>query len=92
MTSTKRKFISLREKLTAVAVAFVAVEHEQITQRDRLISELDAVLCLLSQMLIQHAGRPDLVADIRERIDSTLDERLRLSVVRRNANRDSRLP
>jgi hypothetical protein len=49
-------------------------------RRARLISELDAILSLLSQMLVQHAARPDLVADIRERIDSTLDERLRLSV------------
>jgi len=80
MTTTKRKFISLREKLTAVAVAFVVVEEEQGLRRARLISELDAILSLLSQMLVQHADRRDLVADIRERIDSTLDERLRLSV------------
>ena len=55
-----------------------AVAVDQARLRSRLISELDGVLALLSQMLVQHASRADLVADIRERIDSTLDERLRL--------------
>lgn len=78
ITSTKRKFLSLREKLLAVSDAFEAVERAQEVARDRLISQLDAVLCLLGQMLVQHEGRVEVARDIRDRIDSTLDERNRL--------------
>jgi len=79
MTPTKRKFISLREKLLAVSDAFESVEQAQEAARDRLIGQIDAVLGLLGQMLEQHEGRAEVVRDIRDRIDSTLDERLRLS-------------
>jgi hypothetical protein len=37
-------------------------------------------------MLEQHEARVEVARDIRERIDSTLDERLRLSVVGGGAN------
>jgi hypothetical protein len=92
MNDTKNRFVGLREKLTSLSDAFEAVERAQEEARDRLIGQIDAVLGLLGQMLEQHEARVEVARDIRERIDSTLDERLRLSVVRRNANRDSRLP
>ena len=79
MTTTKRKFLSLREKLLAVSDAFESVEQAQEAARDRLIGQIDAVLGLLGQMLEQHEGRAEVLRDIRDRIDSTLDERLRLS-------------
>ena len=92
MNDTKNRFVGLREKLTSLSDAFEAVERAQEEARDRLIGQIDAVLGLLGQMLEQHEARVEVARDIRERIDSTLDERLRLSVVRPNANRDSRLP
>jgi predicted small integral membrane protein len=82
MTTTKEKFVSLRERLTAAVEAREGLDRLEAMQGDmatRLMGECDAVLALLSQMLVQHAARPDLVRDIRERMDSTLDERLRLS-------------
>lgn len=78
MNDTKKRFVGLRDKLRALSDAFEAVERSQEEARDRLIGELDAVLALLGQMLVQHEGRVEVVRDIRERIDSTLDERLRL--------------
>jgi hypothetical protein len=92
MNDTKNRFVGLREKLTSLSDAFEAVERAQEEARDRLIGQIDAVLGLLGQMLEQHEARVEVARDIRERIDSTLDERLRLSMVRPNANRDSRLP
>jgi hypothetical protein len=92
MNDTKNSFVGLREKLTSLSDAFEAVERAQEEARDRLIGQIDAVLGLLGQMLEQHEARVEVARDIRERIDSTLDERLRLSVVRPNANRDRRLP
>jgi len=92
MNDTKNSFVGLREKMRSLSDAFEAVERAQEEARDRLIGQIDAVLGLLGQMLEQHEARVEVARDIRERIDSTLDERLRLSVVRRNANRDSRLP
>jgi hypothetical protein len=92
MNDTKNRFVGLREKLTSLSDAFELVDRAQEEARDRLIGQIDAVLGLLGQMLEQHEARVEVARDIRERIDSTLDERLRLSVVRPNANRDSRLP
>ena len=92
MNDTKNSFVGLREKMRSLSDAFEVVERAQEEARDRLIGQIDAVLGLLGQMLEQHEARVEVARDIRERIDSTLDERLRLSVVRRNANRDSRLP
>lgn len=92
MNDTKNRFVGLREKLTSLSDAFGSVERAQEEAQDRLIGQIDAVLGLLGQMLEQHEARVEVARDIRERIDSTLDERLRLSVVRRNANRDRRLP
>jgi len=92
MNDTKNSFVGLREKMRSLSDAFEAVERAQEEARDRLIGQIDAVLGLLGQMLEQHEARVEVARDIRERIDSTLDERLRLSMVRPNANRDSRLP
>jgi len=82
MNDTKNRFVGLREKLTSLSDAFEAVERAQEEARDRLIGQIDAVLGLLGQMLEQHEARVEVARDIRERIDSTLDERLRLSMVR----------
>ena len=92
MNDTKNSFVGLREKMRSLSDAFEVVERAQEESRDRLIGQIDAVLGLLVQMLEQHEARVEVARDIRERIDSTLDERLRLSMVRPNANRDSRLP
>lgn len=78
MNDTKKRFVGLRDKLRSLSDAFEAVERAQEEARDRLIGQIDAVLGLLGQMLEQHEGRAEVVRDIRERIDSTLDERLRL--------------
>ena len=80
MNDKKKRFVGLREKLTSLSDAFEVVERSQEEARDRLIGQIDAVLALLGQMLVQHEARVDVARDIRERIDSTLDERLRLSV------------
>jgi hypothetical protein len=79
MSNTLTKLGALGRDLRDLAGAMDEVEREQRALRDRLVGELDGVLALLSQMLVQHAARPDLVRDIRERLDSTLDERNRLS-------------
>jgi hypothetical protein len=86
MNDTKNRFVGLREKLTSLSDAFEVVERAQEESRDRLIGQIDAVLGLLGQMLEQHEARVEVARDIRERIDSTLDERLRLSVVGGGAN------
>lgn len=101
MNDTKKRFVGLRDKLRALSDAFDAVERSQEEARDRLIGQIDAVLALLGQMLEQHEGRAEVARDIRQRIDSTLDERLRLagcgggadktSGATAYANRDSRV-
>jgi hypothetical protein len=86
MNDTKNSFVGLREKMRSLSDAFEVVERAQEEARDRLIGQIDAVLGLLGQMLEQHEARVEVARDIRERIDSTLDERLRLSVVGGGAN------
>lgn len=78
ITRTKRRFRALRVSLEQVSEALDALETRTLEQRDRLLVEIDAVLGLLAGMLEVHGRDARLAGEIRERIDSTLDERNRL--------------
>jgi hypothetical protein len=82
ITRTKRKFYALRSRLEEVSDALEVVEAVQVHHRDRLIVEIDHVLRLLGSMLEVHGGDPAAAASLRERMDSTLDERLHLTAWR----------
>jgi hypothetical protein len=78
VTRMKRRMGALRAALVEIHDGLDAVEISMWDQRSRLLSEMDAVLRLLSGMLEVHGNDARLAASIRERMDSTLDERLRL--------------
>lgn len=78
VTRMKRRMGVLRAALVEIHDGLDAVELSMRDQRSRLLSEMDAVLRLLSGMLEVHGNDARLAASIRERMDSTLDERLRL--------------
>jgi len=78
VTRMKRRMGALRAALVEIHEGLDAVEISMWDQRGRLLSEMDAVLRLLSGMLEVHGHDARLAASIRERMDSTLDERLRL--------------
>ena len=82
ITRTKRRFYRLRERLEEVSAALDVVEEVQVEHRDRMIVQLDAVLALLGSMLEVHVGDAATARALRERMDSTLDERLRLTAWR----------
>lgn len=78
ITRTKRRFRALRVSLEQVSDALEVLEAHTVAQRDRLLLEIDALLGLLAGMLEVHGDDARLAREIRERIDSTLDERNRL--------------
>ena len=78
VTRMKRQMVSLRAALVEIHDSLDAVEVSMRDQQVRLLHEMDAVLRVLSSMLEVHANDARLAASIRERMDSTLDERLRL--------------
>jgi hypothetical protein len=73
--------------LVGVPVELDRMEEAQVSQARRLIEEMDEVLRLLAAMAEMHKGNPGLSASIRERMDSTLDERLRLMEMARGGER-----
>ena len=74
----KRRMVSLRAALVEIHDGLDSVELSMRDQQNRLLHEMDAVLRVLSSMLEVHRNDGRLAASIRERMDSTLDERLRL--------------
>jgi hypothetical protein len=78
VTRMKRRMVALRAALVEIHDSLDAVEFSMRDQQVRLLDEMDAVLRVLSSMLQVHGNDARLASSIRERMDSTLDERLRL--------------
>ena len=78
VTRMRRRFEVLRDRLREAHASLDVAEEVCLRKRDDLVRDLDEILRVLQGMLEVHEGHSALSAAIRERMDSTLDERLRL--------------